>query len=191
MGPAFPCRGAIPAWSTDVRLVVPTQAPLEVLKDKECPAMLIPSTPRTSAISEELVNPNPGFRRDFSEAVWGFWGSRGSLGLQGGALGRLSRLSRPLLCLASGTEVLPGHRGQEWRHHGGQPDHLRRRPRAPQECHRTAGRGQVSPGPMPLVKSCFVSTALEILHQNVGTRSGGWQRRRSKGSSGEFAARNC
>ena len=27
---------------------VPIQAPIEVLKDKECPAMIIPSTPRTS-----------------------------------------------------------------------------------------------------------------------------------------------
>lgn len=41
--------------------------------------------------------------------------------------------------------MLPGHPGQEGRHHGRQRDHLRRRPRAPEERHRTAGRGQVSP----------------------------------------------
>lgn len=50
----------------------------------------------------------------------------------------------PLLS-PSGAAMLPGHPGQEGRHHGRQRDHLRRRPRAPEERHRTAGRGQVSP----------------------------------------------
>lgn len=53
----------------------PLQAPLLVLKDKECPAMLIPSTPCTSVISEELVNDLGGVFGG-SGGPAGVWGSR-------------------------------------------------------------------------------------------------------------------
>lgn len=53
-------------------------------------------------------------------------------------------LSFPLLS-PSGAAMLPGHPGQGGRRHGRQQDFLRRWPRVPQECHRAAGRGQVSP----------------------------------------------
>lgn len=62
-----PRPGAIP----DLGFIVPSQAPLEVLKDRECPAMLIPSTPRTSGISEELINDSV---RAFFGSPAGFWG---------------------------------------------------------------------------------------------------------------------
>jgi len=81
-----------------------------------------------------------------SEApVWGS-GDAASVcdGGEGGQSGWGRGAERPPLS-PSGAAMLPGHPGQEGRHHGGQRDHLRRRPRAPEERHRAAGRGQVSP----------------------------------------------
>lgn len=62
---------------------VSIQAPIEVLKDKECPAMIIPSTPRTSrglTSCDEPINKPAHFCRGWGKrllcrlAVGNFWG---------------------------------------------------------------------------------------------------------------------
>lgn len=171
-------RHSSPAALTSGIVSPPFQPPIQVLKDKECPAMIIPSTPRTSGgltmsrLTSPLASVAPlgGSGRvaagifvseGWSQAsVWAFWGcivatGRGfGLVSLGGGVGRerlrLAALSfPPPLAGRSGAAMLPGHPGQEGRHHGRQRDHLRRRPRAPEERHRAAGRGQVSSPTVP------------------------------------------
>lgn len=74
---------------------LPTQAPVEVLKDKECPAMIIPSTPRTSGgLTSRRALINRGSLPAREAAAWPgcwdyFWeGLEGGGGVFGGGIWR-------------------------------------------------------------------------------------------------------
>lgn len=104
----FPAR-EFPPQALRPSLPLPIQAPIEVLRDKECPAMIIPSTPRTSggltscrALINEGSLPAPAWEAaalpgcwDFLGGVggswWGFWGIRRSFVSTGRGFWLLSR----------------------------------------------------------------------------------------------------